>query len=203
LKFQGYVDEVHALTILYGQKHQREVDAAKAIAKKLGVPHTIVDISSIQPLVAKSALTSDQPVPDVPAAAEHYETLQTTIVPNRNMIFLSLAVAYAITLDYNAVAYAAHWSDRGVYPDCREEFVDAFQKAAQIGTDYQIAVLAPFIRYDKADIVRIGSELGVPYELTWSCYRGGSVHCGVCSSCRERKLAFQEAGVKDPTKYER
>jgi len=203
LRSQENIDEIHALTFIYGQKHQREVDAASTIAKRLGVPHTVVDISAIKPLISKSALTSEQPVPEALETAEYYETLKATVVPNRNMILLSLAVAYAITLDYNAVAYAAHWSDRGIYPDCREEFVEAFQRAVQIGTNQPITVLAPFVRYDKADIVRIGSELGVPFELTWSCYKGGSIHCGVCSSCRERKRAFQEAGVQDPTTYER
>jgi len=198
------IKDIRALTLVYGQKHSREVEAARKVAERASVEQLVVDISTIRPLVSKSALISSEiKVPEVPGDAEHYETLKTTIVPNRNAIFLSLAVAYAITLDYDAVAYAAHWSDRGIYPDCREEFVEAFEEAMQIGTNRRIRILAPFVFMDKAEIVKLGSAIGVPYELTWSCYVGGNVHCGTCSSCRERKRAFQEAGVQDPTVYAR
>jgi 7-cyano-7-deazaguanine synthase len=197
--------ELYALTFAYGQKHSKEIEAAKDVSAKLGIRHKIVDITSIREILDSSALiNSTVPIPDVPETAEHYDTLKATIVPNRNSIFLSLAVAYALKMGADSVSYGAHFSDRGVYPDCRREFVDAFMHAERMATDnFELTVEAPFINMNKSDIVRLGIALDVPYHLTWSCYRGGSTHCGTCSSCRERKRAFLEARVKDPTEYER
>jgi len=200
LKHQGY--EVKALTIIYGQRHEREIYAARKIAYEADVEWRLIDISGVR-LVLRSALTSeDIPIPEVPEDAQYHEALKSTVVPNRNMIFLSIAAAWAASLDYDAVAYAAHWSDRGVYPDCREKFVEAVEKALRLSLDHPgFRVLAPFVRCSKAEIVALGSSLGVPYEYTWSCYKGLEKHCGICSSCRERKRAFKEAGVHDPTEY--
>src|SRR3990172_3595624 len=134
--------------------------------------------------------------------AEYFETLKTTIVPNRNSIFLSIAIGYAVSIAANYVFFGAHHSDRGVYPDCRREFVEAFEHAERLANDNLLLVIAaPFVNMSKSEIVKLGVELGVPYKETWSCYKGGRIHCGVCSSCRERKRAFQEAGVVDPTEY--
>lgn len=198
----GY--EVYALTFIYGQKHSKEVEAAKIIATKLGVNHKVIDMSSLQEIL-RSALTSPgMTIPEVPAEAKHYDTLKSTVVPNRNSIFLSIAVGYAISIGANHVFYAAHFSDRGVYPDCRKEFVEAFAHASRLATDNpDLVIEAPFVNMNKSEIVSLGTKLGVPYELTWSCYKGGEKHCGVCSSCRERKRAFQEAGIPDPTVYEK
>ncbi len=195
---------VHALTLIYGQKHSREIQAAKDITSKLDIEHRIIDISSVRELLASSALINpDIRVPEVPEIVEHYETLKTTIVPNRNSIFLSLAVGYALNIGANHVFYGAHFSDRGVYPDCRKEFVDAFTYAERLATDnFELSVKAPFVNVNKSEIVKLGTKLGVPYQITWSCYKGGRLHCGVCSSCRERKRAFLEAGVNDPTVYQ-
>ena len=200
---QGY--EVECLTILYGQRHAREADSARRVAEKLGLPHKIVNLSQLGGILSGSALTDSKvDVPEVPETAEHYDTLKTTIVPNRNAIFLSVAVGYAVSVHADNVFFGAHSSDRGVYPDCREEFVEAFQTAERLATDEPyLNILAPFVGMEKADIVRLGEKLGVPFGETWSCYKGGRVHCGVCSSCRERKRAFIEAGVPDPTGYER
>lgn len=197
--------EPHALTFLYGQKHSKEIQAAKGIASKLGIEHKVIDISSIREIIDSSALINPEvPIPNVPETAEHYDTLKATIVPNRNSIFLALAVAYAAKIGADHVFYGAHFSDRGVYPDCRKEFVDAFMHAERVATDnFRLAVEAPFVDMNKSDVVMLGSSLGVPYHLTWSCYGGGSAHCGTCSSCRERKRAFIEAKVKDPTEYVR
>jgi 7-cyano-7-deazaguanine synthase len=143
-------------------------------------------------------------IPYVPETVEHYETLKTTIVPNRNSIFLSIAIGYAVSLKANHVFFGAHHSDRGVYPDCRREFVEAFEEAEQLANDNsELVISAPFVDIDKSQIVKLGAKLGVPYGETWSCYKGGEMHCGVCSSCRERKRAFEEAGVADATEYER
>jgi len=200
---KGY--DVKTLTFLYGQRHAKEAEYAENICRSLGVPHKTVDLSSMKELLAGSALTdSSVQVPEVPETAKHYETLQATIVPNRNAIFLSVALGYAVSLGAEKVYFGAHFSDRGVYPDCRREFVDAFQNAERLATDIPgLTIKAPFVDSDKSEIVKLGQGLGVPFKDTWTCYKGGMLHCGACSSCRERKRAFRDSGVPDPTEYER
>ena len=197
--------DVHALTFIYGQKHSREIQAAKDIASNLDIEHRIIDISSIRELLGSSSLINPGiAVPEVPETAEHYDTLKSTIVPNRNSIFLSLSIAYATKIGANQIFYGAHYSDRGVYPDCRKEFVEAFTLAERFATDnFELIVKAPFVNMNKSEIVKLGSKLNVPYKDTWSCYKGGKAHCGACSSCLERKRAFFDAGVKDPTVYQK
>lgn len=196
--------EVYVLTFIYGQKHLKEIEYAKSIAGTLGVNHRVVDLSAMKILLSGSALTdSSVDVPEVPETIEHYETLQSTIVPNRNAIFLSIAIGYAVSLKSNHIYFGAHFSDRGVYPDCRKEFVEAFQTAERLANDnMEMVIGAPFVDMDKSDIVRLGVELEVPFKETWTCYKGGEKHCGVCSSCRERKRAFIDSGTADPTEYE-
>ena len=195
--------ETYALTFIYGQKHKREIESAKKICEGIKVHHKIIDLSVLKDVLSGSALTdSGVEIPEVPETAEHYETLKTTIVPNRNSIFLSIAIGYAVSIKANYIFFGAHHSDRGVYPDCRQEFVEAFEYAERLANDStHLVISAPFVRMNKSEIVKLGAELGVPYKETWSCYKGGRIHCGVCSSCRERKRAFQEAGVVDPTEY--
>lgn len=197
--------ETYALTFIYGQKHKKEIESAKWICERLKVSHTILDLSVLKQILTGSALTdSSIAIPEVPADVSHYDTLKATIVPNRNSIFLSIAIAYAVTTGANRVFFGAHHSDRGVYPDCRPEFVEVFESAERLATDNpNLIIKAPFAQMDKSDIVKLGTELGVPYQKTWSCYRGDELHCGVCSSCRERKRAFTQSGVSDPTRYER
>jgi 7-cyano-7-deazaguanine synthase len=196
-------ERVSALTFLYGQRHKREVESAKEICGLLGVEHTLIDLTALKPLFTSSALTNELiRIPNVPESVEHYDTLKTTIVPNRNAIFISVAVARAISVGANNVYFGVHASDRGVYPDCRPGFVEALQTALRLGTDnHSLRIIAPFLNMTKGDIVKLGTRLEVPYSLTWSCYNGGVKHCGVCSSCRERKRAFLEAGLNDPTEY--
>ncbi len=197
--------DTRALTFLYGQKHKKEVQAARNVCDGLGVLHKVVDVSVIRELLQGSALTdSAVDIPSVPETTQHYETLKATIVPNRNAILLSLAVGYAVSIGANSVFFGAHFSDRGVYPDCRKEFVRAFEYSERLATDNPSLVIdAPFVDIDKSEIVKLGIELGVPLEATWTCYRGAGVHCGICSSCRERKRAFQQSGYPDLTEYER
>ncbi|KRT64847.1 MAG: protein, queuosine biosynthesis protein QueC [Candidatus Dadabacteria bacterium CSP1-2] len=197
--------ETYALTFIYGQKHRREIESAKKICEGLKVHHKVIDLSVLKDVLSGSALTdSGVEIPEVPETAEYYETLRATIVPNRNSIFLSIAIGYAVSIKANYIFFGAHHSDRGVYPDCRQEFVEAFEYAERLANDStHLVISAPFVRMNKSEIVKLGAELGVPYKETWSCYKGGRIHCGVCSSCRERKRAFQEAGVVDPTEYER
>ncbi len=196
--------DVHAISILYGQRHSREIEGAKKTAELLGINHKVIDLSSINELLQGSALTdSSVDVPEVPETTEHFETLKSTIVPNRNAIFLSVAIGFSESINANHIFFGAHHSDRGVYPDCRKEFVEAFETAERLATDNQkLTISAPFVGMDKAEIVALGDKLGVPFENTWTCYVGGEIHCGVCSACNERKRAFRESGVKDPTEYE-
>lgn len=197
--------QVYALTFIYGQRHLKEIDSAIQISEGLEILHKVVDISAMKELLLGSALTdSNVEVPEVPETADHYETLKATIVPNRNAIFLSIAIGYAESIGAHHVFFGAHFSDRGVYPDCRKEFVDAFQNSERLATDNPDLVIdAPFVEMDKSEIVKLGAELGVPFVDTWTCYKGGEVHCGVCSSCSERKRAFVESNIEDPTEYER
>jgi len=199
---EGY--DVSPLTFIYGQKHEKEVLSSKDICRHLGLRPNVVDLSSISALFGASALTdSEVEIPRVPASASNYGTLAATVVPNRNAIFLSLAVAYSQSVGCDIVFYGAHHSDRGVYPDCRAEFVSAFEQAERLATDNErLTIVAPFVDMDKSGIVKLGSRLGVPFKDTWSCYVGSRMHCGTCSSCRERKRAFIEAEVADPTEYE-
>ena len=191
------------LTFLYGQKHNKEIEYVINTCSLLDVNNITVDITGIKDLLQGSALTDSKvDIPEVPETSEHFDTLKTTIVPNRNSIFLTLAVAYAQSIGCNNIFFGAHFSDRGVYPDCRKEFVEAFEKSQTLANDNKdLRVCAPFVDMDKADIVKQGNELGVQFEKTWSCYKGEEKHCGVCSSCRERKRAFIEANVTDPTVY--
>ena len=130
------------------------------------------------------------------------EFSQPIIVPFRNAIFLSAAVAYAVSVGAEKIFYGAQGSDEPFYPDCRREFYQAFEKAARLGTCQEITIQAPFSDMRKSDVVKIAVKLGVPLELTWSCYLDAEKHCGKCESCVNRKKAFQEADLADPTLYE-
>lgn len=191
--------EVKALSVHYGQRHFKEIAYAEAICERLEVPIIKVDMHGLAPLINKGALMGDGDVPE-----GHYanESMKQTIVPNRNMIMLSLATGHAIAIGYNAVAYAAHQGDHTIYPDCRRSFVEVMRRAIRQCDWNELDLLVPFIMQFKEDIVKEGTKLGVPYELTWSCYRGGNIHCGKCGTCVERKEAFQKAEVEDPTTYE-
>jgi 7-cyano-7-deazaguanine synthase len=192
-------DEVRGLSVDYGQRHRRELDAAAGICRDLGVEQETADLRAIRPLLAGSALTGDIDVPE-----GHYAdaSMKLTVVPNRNMILLSLGIARAVSLRCETVAYAAHAGDHPIYPDCRPEFVESMRQAAALCDWHPVRIETPFIDTTKADIVRRGAELGVPFERTWSCYRGGDRHCGRCGTCVERREAFQLAGITDPTRYE-
>jgi 7-cyano-7-deazaguanine synthase len=133
----------------------------------------------------------------------HYaeESMKQTVVPNRNMILLSVAIGHAIAHKCDAVAYAAHAGDHAIYPDCRREFVQAMQGAAQLCDWRRIDLLSPFVDFSKADIVEQGELLGVDFSKTYSCYEGNEIHCGKCGTCTERKEAFELNSIKDPTQY--
>jgi 7-cyano-7-deazaguanine synthase len=191
---------VQALGVHYGQRHARELKAAAAICKGAGVRHEIADLRGIRGLLAGSSLTSR----DIEVPEGHYAegNMKATVVPNRNMILIATAAAWAISCGFDAVAYAAHAGDHAIYPDCREEFARALDKAVRLADWRPVRVLRPFVRLSKADIVKRGARLGVPFSKTWSCYKGGARHCGRCGTCVERREAFAAAKVADPTEYE-
>lgn len=193
-------EDVRTLTFDYGSNHAfEEISAAEEIAEYYKVGNTLVELPFIKRLYVSSLLAGAEEIPK-----GHYddESMKSTVVPNRNAILLSIAVGFAESLKFDAVIFGAHSGDHTIYPDCRSDFVDAFNRASQLGTYEEICVVAPFIYWTKASIVKKGVELGVPYELTYSCYRGRVFHCGKCGTCIERKEAFKLAEVVDPTKYE-
>ena len=192
--------DVQALSVNYGQRHSKELDCAKSLCKQLNVEHHVADLTALNPLLSGSSLTS----PHVQVPEGHYEdeSMKATVVPNRNMILLSIATGWAMSTGASSVSYAAHSGDRAIYPDCREEFADAMNSVMEIAGWDKVSLNRPFSSLTKADIVKLGYELDVPFEQTWSCYKGSQVHCGVCGTCVERREAFQLAGVTDPTIYD-
>ena len=186
----------------YGQRHKKELDAASLILRNLPkkVPSYLVDLVGIKPLLAGSSQTDE----DVTVPHGHYadETMRATVVPNRNMIMLSIAMAKAISWKAYTVGYAAHAGDHAIYPDCRPEFVMAMRNVGEYCDYGHVDIWIPFIAMSKAAIVTLGKKLKVPYEFTYSCYEGGMSHCGKCGTCVERREAFELAKVPDPTIYE-
>ena len=191
---------VKALSIDYGQRHRKELQHADTICQRLGVDHHSADLRSLTPFLSGSSQTSN----DVVVPHGHYaeESMKLTVVPNRNMIMLSVAIAWAVSLKYDSVAYAAHAGDHAIYPDCRPVFVDAMIEAAAVANWHPVGIDRPFLTLTKADIVQQGHRLGVPFTDTWSCYKGGEIQCGECGTCVERQEAFQLANVNDPTIYD-
>jgi 7-cyano-7-deazaguanine synthase len=189
-----------AVSIHYGQRHARELDAATDVAAWYGIRHDIIDLTGLRGHLTGSALTTG---PDIPDGHYTAPSMAVTVVPNRNMILLAVAAAVASARGHATVAAAMHAGDHPIYPDCRPEFVAAASLATQLGTAGfgNVQVDAPFARLDKTGIVRVGHELGAPMHLSWSCYRGGTQHCGRCGTCVERAEAFHQAGVPDPTRY--
>ena len=189
------------LSFDYGQRHKKELQFAGECAVRLGVPHLLLDISSLGLLLSGSALTDEVAVPE-----GHYAeaTMKTTVVPNRNAVMLAMAFAVGAARGAEAVAVAVHGGDHFIYPDCRPEFVEAFQRMEDLALDgvASLSLLTPFVHASKADIVTVGARLAVPFARTWSCYQGGEVHCGRCGTCVERLEAFSLAEVDDPTVYE-
>ena len=188
----------HLISFDYGQRHNKELEYARRCAKRLGVTHDIVDISDIGRRLTGSALTDGDAVPE-----GHYaeDTMRLTVVPNRNAIMLTIAFGVAMARRAEAVAAAMHGGDHFIYPDCRAPFVDAFATMQRFALDglAQIAFATPFLRWSKADIVREGVRLGVPFSETWSCYKGGARHCGRCGTCVERREAKHSIWLRSKT----
>ncbi len=183
----------------YGAKHHaRELPLAAAHAAALGVRHEVVRLDFVGRLFASALLTTGGAIPD-----GHYEaaSMRQTVVPFRNAIMLAIATGMAESAGAQGLVIAAHGGDHAIYPDCREEFMQAMGEAMRLGTDAGLVLLRPFIAMNKGQIAAEGARLGVDFALTWSCYKGGPVHCGTCGTCVERREAFLQAGLPDPTVY--
>jgi len=195
--FEGL--EVYALTFDYGQKHVKEVDFARNVCSAMGITHKIIDITAINELISGSSLTSNIEVPE-----GHYadENMKSTVVPNRNMILLSLAVGYATSIKASKVYFGAHGGDHHVYPDCRPDFVKKMNDVCAVANYDFVEVVTPYLTSNKTEILRDGLKMNLDYSLTWTCYNGREKACGRCGSCVERLEAFEENQAKDPLAYE-
>lgn len=200
-------DHVVALSVAYGQKHQKEIECANKVAKYYGVEHLYLDLTKIFQYSDCSLLThSKKQIPEETYAEQlkHTNGLPvSTYVPFRNGLFLSSAASIALSKGCSVIYYGAHADDAAgnAYPDCSDEFNKAINDAIYIGSGKQLKVVAPFIDKTKAEVVKIGLALKVPYEYTWSCYEGGDKPCGKCGTCIDRAMAFKLNGVEDPAIY--
>jgi len=194
-------NELYALTLNYGQAHKRELESAKTIAKMLGVvDHKILNLPLNE--IGGSSLFNTDEIP-----TEEVDGIPSTWVPQRNAIFLAVAYGYAEVNECNAIYMGVSNMDYSGYPDCRPEFIEAMDIALNLASkDYvengnRITIRTPIIGLTKKETIELGFELGVPYEFTWSCYKGGDRACGLCPSCRLRLEAFKQVGIQDPIDY--
>lgn len=184
----------------YGSNHNaREIPFAKMHCERLGIKHITINLDFMHQYFKSSLLDGAEAIPE-----GHYadDNMKSTVVPFRNGIMLSIAIGIAESNNLDQVFIANHGGDHTIYPDCRPEFISAIDAAATAGTYNNVKVVAPYTKITKSDIARIGKKLGIDYTETWSCYKGGEVHCGKCGTCVERKEALAEAGIEDKTIYE-
>ncbi len=184
----------------YGSNHNaREIPFAKIHCERLGIKHITINLDFMHQYFKSSLLDGAEAIPE-----GHYadDNMKSTVVPFRNGIMLSIAIGIAESNNLDQVFIANHGGDHTIYPDCRPEFIKAIDAAATAGTYNNVKVVAPYTKITKSDIARIGKKLGIDYTETWSCYKGGEVHCGKCGTCVERKEALAEAGIEDKTIYE-
>ena len=184
----------------YGSNHNaREIPFAKMHCERLGIKHITINLDFMHQYFKSSLLDGADAIPE-----GHYadDNMKSTVVPFRNGIMLSIAIGIAESNNLDQVFIANHGGDHTIYPDCRPEFIKAIDSAANAGTYNNVKVIAPYTQITKSDIARIGKKLGIDYTETWSCYKGGEIHCGKCGTCVERKEALAEAGIEDYTIYE-
>lgn len=198
-------ENVLALSIYYGQKHDKEIQAAKAVAEYYGVQRLELDLSVI--FAGSNCSLLKQSTDEIPQESYAQQIEETggahpvsTYVPFRNGLFLSSAASIALSHGCSKIMYGAHADDAAgaAYPDCSLDFVNAMNQAVYLGSGNELTIEAPFVSLTKADVVKKGLELKVPYELTWSCYEGGDKPCGKCGTCIDRQAAFEKNGVVDP-----
>ncbi|WP_302427950.1 7-cyano-7-deazaguanine synthase QueC [Leyella stercorea] len=184
----------------YGSNHNaREIPFAKIHCERLGIKHITINLDFMHQYFKSSLLDGAEAIPE-----GHYadDNMKSTVVPFRNGIMLAIAIGIAESNNLDQVFIANHGGDHTIYPDCRPEFINAIDAAATAGTYNNVKVIAPYTKITKSDIARFGKRLGIDYAETWSCYKGGEVHCGKCGTCVERKEALAEAGIEDKTIYE-
>ena len=189
-----------AISFDYGSNHNaREIPFAELHSKRLGIPHITIPLNFMHQYFKSSLLEGADAIPE-----GNYDdaNMKSTVVPFRNGIMLSIAVGMAESRGLRNVMMANHGGDHTIYPDCRPDFVAAFNAAAQAGTYVNVHLITPYTNITKADIARKGKTLGIDYSDTWSCYKGGAKHCGKCGTCTERREALAEAGIEDTTEYE-
>ena len=189
-----------AITFDYGSNHaQKEIECAKYHCQVLNIKHIIIPLQFIKQYFNSSLLQGSDAIPE-----GHYadENMKSTVVPFRNGIMLSIACGIAENNGLHKVLIANHCGDHAIYPDCRAEFINSMSNAMTFGTYEKVYIDAPYTNITKSDIAKRGNELNIDYSKTWSCYKGGNVHCGRCGTCVERKEAFKEAGIIDKTIYE-
>ncbi len=202
-------DQVTALSMFYGQKHNKELECARAVAEYYGVEYMELDLSLIFQYSNCSLLShSTEEIPQESYAEQLKKTdgaPVSTYVPFRNGLFLSCAASVALSKGCNVIYYGAHSDDAAgnAYPDCSDAFNQAMNQAVYEGSGHQLEIRAPFVNMTKKDVVAEGLRLGVPYELTWSCYEGHEKACGICGTCIDRRKAFEANGAIDPIQYER
>lgn len=189
-----------AVSFNYGSNHNdKEIKYAKMHAEKLGIEHIVICLDFISQYFKSSLLEGAKAVPE-----GHYQdsNMKSTVVPFRNGIMLSIACGIAESRGLKYIMIANHGGDHAIYPDCREEFICSMSNAMKDGTYEKVSLFAPYTNITKTDIAKHGKELGIDYTKTWSCYKGGNIHCGKCGTCVERKEALRNAGVDDKTEYE-
>ena len=189
-----------AVTFDYGSNHAAcEIACARHHCALLGIEHVVIDLAFMKQYFSSSLLSGAEAIPD---GDYDDENMKSTVVPFRNGIMLSIACGLAESRGLKRVLIANHGGDHAIYPDCRPAFVDAMNAAMREGTYVNVTLAAPYTDISKADIVRRGAQMGIDYGETYSCYKGGEHHCGTCGTCTERREAFREAGIADPTVYE-
>ncbi|AEW92950.1 MULTISPECIES: 7-cyano-7-deazaguanine synthase QueC [Streptomycetaceae] len=195
----GY--EMMLLSFDYGQRHSRELLAARRVAQHFDAEHQVVDLTAVGALMPGSALTD--PAIEVPDGHYEAESMRVTVVPNRNAIMANIAVGIAAARRAQLVGLGIHAGDHAIYPDCRPAFLDALRACVTRALEghHTPRIEAPFITWTKAQIAEHAHLLGAPLGLSWSCYKGQKQHCGTCGTCTERREAFADAGVPDPTDY--
>ena len=184
----------------YGSNHNHnELPLAALHCQRLGIEHVVVPLGFMHQYFKSSLLESGESIPD---GSYDEENIKSTVVPFRNGVMLAVAAGIAESNGLTKVLIANHGGDHTIYPDCRPEFIAAMDAAVEAGTFARVRVVAPYTIISKADIARRGRALGIDYAETWSCYKGGNVHCGTCGTCVERKEALREAGIEDNTPYQ-
>ena len=191
----------YTLTFDYGQRHAKEIEVASRVCNELDIHHKVIDITAINQLIGGSSLTDSS----IDVALGHYQNdnMKSTVVPNRNMILLSMAIGYAVSIGAEKVYYGAHSGDHEIYPDCRPIFVEKMNEVAAVANYEPTEIHSPYLSSDKIGILKDGIRMGLDYSKTWTCYNGREKACGQCGSCVERLEAFEKNNTTDPIEYEK